>query len=174
MDPIYVIGQIIGVVAVLLTFVSYQVKSQKLLLLLQTASTALFCVHYFMIGAPSGLALNILCIVRNIIYFFRHTKFFSLDLWPILLSSLMPILGGLSWEGYHSLFIIVALVVNTLFLASPDPQIIRISVVFTCSLILVYNCFSLSIGGMINESVAIGSSLIDIVLHLRRAPKKTA
>jgi hypothetical protein len=75
----------------------------------------------------------------------------------------MIILGAISWQGYVSLLIIVALALNTVFMSVGDPQLLRKSVVFTSSLVLIYNCFVFSLGGIANEGVSIVSSIIGII-----------
>ena len=44
-----------------------------------------------------------------------------------------------------------------------DPQNIRKSILVTSPLVLIYNIFEFSIGGIANESLSIVSSLIGIV-----------
>ena len=68
------IGQIFGIVAPIITFISYQVNSKKKLLILQTAATLSTCISYMFLGASSGFALNIVCIIRNIAFFFQESK----------------------------------------------------------------------------------------------------
>ena len=69
MDSILeIIGQILGAVAVICGFVSYQMRTQKQLLVVNTITCAVFCAHYILIGAYSGFALNFLCTL----IIFRH------------------------------------------------------------------------------------------------------
>ena len=82
----------------------------------------------------------------------------------------MVALGALSWQGWVSLLIIVALALNTLFMAFGTPQVLRCSVLFTSTLVLLYNVFVFSIGGMLNEGLAIVSSAVGVI----RYRKKTA
>ena len=76
---------------------------------------------------------------------------------------IMAVSGGLSWQGLPSLLIIVALAINTIFLSFGKPQILRYSILLTSSMILAYNCFVFSIGGIANEGLAIISSIIGII-----------
>ena len=158
-----IIGQILGLVALAFTALSYQMNDNRKLLVMQTISTAMFCVHYYLIGAAPGLTLNIICILRNLIYYNRDKKIFSGWLFPILFSLSQGIVGIFSWQGWYSILIIVGLMINTLFLALPSAQTIRKSILLTSSLILVYDIFVLSIGGIINEALAILSSVIGII-----------
>ena len=63
---LFIIGQVFGVIAIILGFLSYQMKTQKQLLICQTATSLVFCIHYFLIGATTGMAMNMVNVVRNI------------------------------------------------------------------------------------------------------------
>ena len=59
----------LGVVAVILGFVTYQMKSPKALLIVNLITCGVFCLHYLLIGAISGAVMNGLGILRNVVYF---------------------------------------------------------------------------------------------------------
>lgn len=158
-----IIGQTLGVIATLVTFLSYQTNTKKAVLTVQSIATACTCLSYFFLGASSGFALNIVCLIRNVLFYFEKEN----TLWCYLTASglalIMIGLGILSWQGYVSLFIIVALAANTVFLSFGNPQLLRKSILFTSTAILIYNVFVFSIGGIANESLAIISSIIGII-----------
>ena len=81
----------------------------------------------------------------------------------IILAATMCVLGALSWEGPISLLVIIALAANTLFMSFGKPQLLRESVIATSSMILIYNIFVFSIGGIVNEGVSIVSSIVGII-----------
>ena len=155
------IGQAFGILAVILTFVSYQCKGRKSLLTVQTLSSASTMIQYLLLGATTGFALNIVCILRNLVFYFKDKKPFGHPTVPYILAVIMGIVGAFSWNGLPSLLIIPALMVNTVFI-SGAPQPLRKSILLTSSLILIYNIFNFAIGGIINEAVAITSSIIGI------------
>lgn len=155
-------GQIIGWIAAILTFASYQCKEHRTLLMVQTIATLSMSASYFFLGAMSGMLLNVICIIRNLVIYKRNTKFFSYAFWPYLLALLMGLGGASSWQGPMSLMIIVALMVNTLFLFSPDVQQLRKSILLTSSMIMIYNIFYQVWGGVANELIAISSSIIGL------------
>ena len=163
-----IIGQILGIIAPIITFVSYQVNSKNKLLILQTVATIATCLSYLFLGASSGFALNIVCIIRNIAFFFQDSKSKTNMISAIILAAVMGGLGFLSWEGPISLLVIIALAANTIFMSFGDAQILRKSVICTSSMILIYNfCIpNPTIGGIINESVAIVASIIGIVTFI--------
>ncbi len=167
-----IIGQIFGIIAPIITFVSYQVNSKKKLLILQTAATLSTCLSYMFLGASSGFALNIVCIIRNIAFFFQDSKSKTNLISACVLAAVMGGLGFLSWEGPISLLVIFALAANTIFMSFGDAQLLRKSVICTSTMILIYNIFVFSIGGIFNESVAVVASLIGIITFIKQKKGK--
>ena len=159
----YIIGQIIGIIAMAIFFISYQFKDAKKLMTFQCIAVLTICIHYLLIGATSGLLLNVVCLIRNICYAHRDKKFLSWKWIPIFFATVVGIVGILSWQAYYSIFIVLGLIINTLFLGQTDTQKLRYSILVTSPLVFIYNVFVLSIGGMANEVLAITSSIIGII-----------
>ena len=158
-----IIGQSLGIIATIITFISYQVNTKSKLLIIQTTATLCTCLSFLFLGASTGFALNIVCIVRNVAFYFQKDKSVTHTVTAIALAVTMIVLGILSWQGPVSLLIMIALAANTLFMATGNPQLLRKSVIVTCSMIFVYNAIVFSIGGMANEGISIVSSIIGIV-----------
>ena len=163
MDIQEIIGQILGFVAVILGFISYQVKTDKQLLFVHMLTCLVFSVHYYLLGALPAAILNGVGVVRNIVYFNKDKSFYRPKLFPIIFAVIMLILGIYSSNGIHSLLIIGGLVINTLCLSFKNPQNVRKSVLLTCFMVLVYDIIEHSIGGVVFESVAIVSAIIGLI-----------
>lgn len=165
MDPLIkeIIGQILGIIATIITFASYQMNTKKTLLIASTLATLATCLSYFFLDASSGFALNIVCIVRNILFYFQDEKSKFNYISASVLALVMVVLGAFSWQGPVSLLIIIALAANTIFMSFGNPQLLRKSILFTSTSVLLYNVFVFSIGGIANEAVSIISSVIGIV-----------
>lgn len=161
----YIIGQIVGGIGVLLFFLSYFCKTQKKLLFIQILGNAVMVVHFFLIGAKTGYFLLIAATIRNIILYFGDKKYLSWKGIPYILAVIIAGIGALSWEGYHSLFIIVGLGINTVFLSVKNVNVLKASVILTSSLILTYDVFAFSISGMINEGMAIIGSILGLITY---------
>ena len=166
-----IIGQILGILATVLTGISYQANDKKRLLMIQSAATLSTCLGYLFLGAYSGFALNIVCLLRNGTFFFLKRESRAYRAMAIAFSALMVGVGCLSWQGWASLLIIVALALNTLFMAFGSAQTLRYSVLGTSSLVLAYNIVVFTVGGILNEGLAIASSLVGIVRFRRRGEK---
>ena len=163
MTTTYVLGQILGIFAPILTTVSYQANTKRKLLFIQTLATLCICISYLLLDAPSGFALNIVCLTRNVSFFFLNEKSkFNSVAAGIFALTMIP-LGILSWQGPISILMITALAINTVCMSFGIPQLLRKSILLTSTMVLIYNCYVFSIGGILNEALAIISSVIGII-----------
>lgn len=169
MTNIEIIGQVISVIAVIVSFITYQMKSSRAIFVTLSIATGISCVAYAMLGGTTALWLNLVSILRNVCYCFRdkhRVLYYGL---PVVLALIMSVMSVFLWEGYHSAFFVVGLALNTLAMGYFNPQNLRKSILLTSSLILIYNLFIPSIGGTINELVAITSSIIGLYRYRKTA-----
>lgn len=68
MEPIQLIAQIVGIIAMIIGVLSFQQKTQKRIVVMQFCSSILFAVHFGMIGAVIGCILNVMGIVRAAVF----------------------------------------------------------------------------------------------------------
>ena len=157
------IGQILGIVAIILGFISYQVKTQKQLLFMQTSVAAVFGVHYFLIGAYSGMIMNFINIPRNFFYDRRTQKGSKSEILPTIFVAIQASMCVLTWEAWYSIFVLLGIGINTYCMSFSNPQNVRKSILVTSPLVLTYDIFARSIGGSIYETVALVSAFIGIL-----------
>lgn len=167
-EIVYYIGQGFGVLGVVLGFLSMQMKTREKLLILHLSLTVCFALHYGLIGAWSGMALNIIASIRNIAYYFLGKNGAVKKGWGILFAVIMGAVGVLSWQNWYSAFVVVALTLNSYAMSFTEPQSIRKSMLITCPLALVYNILVLSVGGIVLESVNTFSAALGIIRYRKK------
>ena len=163
-----IIGQILGIAAVVVGFFSYQMKTAKKLLTFEIIVAFLFSAHYFFIGELTAMALNLLSVVQCVFYYFRSKRNSRNMLIPIVFTVLMVVIGIFTWEGWHSAFIVIGLAVYSLAIAMSNTQMIRIAMFIKNPLCLVYNVVVLSIGGIIYECTVFVSSVIGLIRNRKK------
>ena len=171
-DWIMLIGQALGVVAVILGFVTYQMKSPKALLIVNLITCGVFCLHYLLIGAISGAVMNGLGILRNVVYTNRDKKIFSSPAWPFIWAAIMLIAGLVTWQDWRSVLMVCALVINSMALSMKNAQHIRYSLLITCPLVMIYDVLLHSYGGIVYEGMSIVSAIIGIIRFRKGVPEK--
>ena len=131
----YILGQILGFVAIALGILSYQMRTQKNLLLLQLTNSIIFCLHYLLIGAISGMALNMVGVTRNIVFFRRNLKGKKDKITPIIFTAITAIVGIISWEAWYSIFVFLGMVIHAFCMAFSSAQNVRKSILVTSPLL---------------------------------------
>ena len=167
---IQLLGHAIGFISVALFFYSYQRSKKSKIMIIQTVATALSCVQYLLIGAASGFALNVVCIIRNFAFYYREKNNKTDLVTPVIFAVAMAVMSCFSWEGIHSLLITLGLVVNTVCMGICDAKSFRKTILISSTLILAYNFFALSYSGMLSESISLISVVIGIVRYRNIKP----
>ena len=170
----YIVGQALGFVAVALGVLSYQMKTQRRLLWLKLGNSIVSTLHYLLIGAISGMALNLVSPVKYLFYLRRNAQGGKGKLVPILFTLITAAVGIISWREWYSVFVFSGMVIHAFCMSFSDPQKVRISLLITSPLVIVYNVFVLSISGVVYESVAIVSAVIGIIRHRKRKKQMAA
>lgn len=158
-------GHFLGFIAVALFFYSYQRTKKSEIMIIQTVATALSCIQYLLIGATSGFALNIVCIIRNFAFYYRDKKNKTGMVTPAIFAAATAVMSIFSWEGIHSILITLGLVINTLCMGIFDAKRFRKTILISSSLILAYNIFAHSYSGMVSETISLISAIIGIIRY---------
>ena len=164
----FIIGQVLGFVAVALAIFSYQMKTQRRLLFLKLGNAVVNAVHYLFIGAISGMALNLVSPVKYLVYLKRNSKGSDDKVIPILFTLITAAVGIITWTEWYSVFVFSGMVIHAFCMSFSDPQKVRISLLFTSPMVIVYNIFAMSISGVVYETVAIVSAVIGIVRYRKK------
>lgn len=161
----YVIGQALGVAAMILGVVAFQLKQAKGILALKTVMGGIFITHYALIGSLTGAALNTVVVISYLFYAIRNKRGSKGSVLPLIFTALVVLVGSLTWEGWHSGLSILGLAVNSIAMAIPDAQKIRYAMLIKSPCCMTYNIVAGSIGGLAYECASLLSVVIGIVRH---------
>lgn len=94
----FILEQAFGILALICTVVSMQLKKKRPLMVLQTASEAFIVAQYFVKGAITGSFMAIVSFIRNVIFTKYEKK--RAPLWILLvIYAVMTALTVVSWAG---------------------------------------------------------------------------
>ena len=71
---LYLIGQALGILAVILGFLSFQRKTVAGIILTQMGAALVFALQYAILSAPTAIALNLLFAVNCVDCYFRDKR----------------------------------------------------------------------------------------------------
>lgn len=163
-----IIGQILSLIAVATGFISFQMKTPKGILSFQILTGLIFSAHYFLIGAMTATALNLVATIMGVAYYIRNNRGSKSLVTPIFFTMLVFITSLLTWDGWYSILIMAGLLINAVSLSLSNPQTIRKLTLIKSPLCLLYNIFVLSLGGGIYESATLLSSIIGLLKNRKK------
>ena len=173
-DIPYLIGQLLGLVAVVMGFLSFQRKNAAGIIVFQLTAALIFAVHYTLIGAPTAIALNLLTAANCIFCYFRDKRGSKSMIGSYVMMLLVVVISLLTWEGWYSATIMVGLVFNMISLALDHPQKTRRVMLIKAPLCFVYNLMVGSLGGMVYECTILASAVIGLFRYRGGKQKRDA
>lgn len=163
-------AQVLGVIAMIISSISLQSKTQKNIALLQVCSTCLFTIHFALLGAYMGALLNFLGMIRAAIFSKRDKKWAAHPIWVpifIALSILLYVINFVVFKKEPTLInfiiealVVIAMILTTIGLRQQEAKKVRIYTLINSPLWLTYNIFNFSIGGILAECFCMTSIII--------------
>lgn len=151
-DIVFIVSQIIGISGAAFLLLSYQQSTHRKIVTTQIFSGLLFSVQYFMIGAYTGMAANLVGMTRSIVFSFRgKSKIADSVVCPIVFAALSVAVGIITYVDLSSLLPMAAMAIATFVLWIPKAQKLRALTLPTSFMWLVYNIICRSYSGILTE-----------------------
>ncbi len=155
----------IGIVAVILFVLSYQMKRRRSIILCNVLSRGLYVLQYLLLGAFSGAVLDILGMGVSLLAQKKDASFLKKHLPAVIVSADLVVLGVglLLYENVFSLLPILGVLLHTgAFWMTREKHIRRISF-FGSPFWLAYNLYSRAYGSAVGDvitMVSIGVAMV--------------
>lgn len=160
MDFKFILIQIIGILAWLFLVVSYYRKNTNKILVFQIIGTLLFCLHYFLLGAYSGLFI---CAFETIFDFGYYKT--DKDKYIYIASIPIRIIGGLlTFEVFYDVLPIFASLIDGYSLTKRK-KLLVFGAVISYTLWVIYDICVMSISGAITDGIIVISNLCILLFN---------
>ena len=160
-----ILTQAVGFIAAAFVIISFQYKENKKLFMLQIISSAVFALQFFMLGAYTGMIMNILGVVRCTVLFARPAKISTSKVTLAILVVLFIAMGVITWSGILSLLPIIGMVLSMFAMWSGNGKVIRLAQLFIVSPCwLIYNAFAPSFAGVLVEAL----NMVSVIISIKR------
>ena len=169
-NPIVI--QAIGFLGLAVSVLSFQPKSYQAVIWLRVISEIIFAVQYFLLGAYTGMATNILSAVTNSVYRELVKRNKSTKICRVVFAFLFVITGILTWQGVISLLVILAKVLSSVANGLGKAKTIRYMNLGIMMLWNVHDIIVFSIAGVLSNMATIVSILIAIFRNDRKNGKQ--
>ena len=150
----------IGGLGIIATVIAFQCKKHYWILFWRSVSALIFVLQYFLLGAYTGVAMDLLGVGRNFLFAELVRRDKNTKPWILAFTAIFLIAGGLTWQGPISLFIIAAKLISNAGYGNKNTLILRLMSLLTSVFWLIYNAYVFTLAGILCEAFAIGSILL--------------
>ena len=104
-----VIIQLIGYVALFSAILSFQKNKRSKILLYLIIANVIFTLHFSLLHAWTGVAVNVLGTLRAVLFYQKDTKAWAQHaIWMYVFMGAFLLAGLITWTNYTNLFPILA------------------------------------------------------------------
>lgn len=161
---IFILAQICGVIALILTVISVQFKTKEKIVMCMIFPNLVVAVQYFLLNAITGGVVSIINAVRCIVFYYYKKKDKRPSIMVLLIFEIIAIISGItSWQNIWSLIPIFVTVIYTYGLWQDNVNIIRIAAGIAGLGWAIYNIIVMAYVGAIQEIAQLVSSIISLV-----------
>lgn len=166
-------AQWLGVIAIILSFVGYQNKASKRVFFFQILTSFLWSVQLLLLGAYTGMVLNVLGLIRSVFLYRNDTRWGQSRISMWVMTAAMAVGGIVSWQGWVSILPTAAMVAGTPLLWTRRDKVVRAAQVgFISPLWLIHNYIMQSVPGVLTELLTMISVVITMIRVHRDAEKE--
>ena len=162
---IAVIANGFGVLSTLCFIISFQVKSNKKLFIIQSVANVFYGIQFYLLGAYGGLFNMGMQILRNMLLLkiedWEWLKWKGMA--PLLcVPSLIYMI--ITWHSWLDILPFIAMAVGTLLYWTNNAKLLRMSeICAVCPAWVLYDFISKAYGGVLTEFVIFGSVIVSII-----------
>jgi len=165
--PDFSIAQIVGCIALCFGVTAFQMRTRVAVLAVMATANAFWALHFLLLGAYTGAALNLVSIMRNAA-FMRWKDRCPGPLLPTLVITVLAGAAAATWRGPLSGVALAAASCGTIAFWQRHPRNTRRWSLLSSPLWLTHNALQGSYPGVIIEVLVMGSILIGMWRHDRR------
>lgn len=158
------IGQIIGITAMILNIIAVQFKKPRQLFLCRLVACCLWALNFLLLGSPTGAIMNLIDVLRSAFLLNKRTStkpFLWITMAIYAVAGLVTMDYAFSVLMVIDILIIISQLVDSAGMWTNNFKVIRYCQIFATSPVwLAHNIAVFSIGGILTESFTIVSTLI--------------
>ena len=154
--------QTLGLIPSVIAFTALQSGSRRRILSLQFLCCVLWVAHYALLGAYTGILINLLGLLRAVVCSCNDRKWARSKLWLVFFLACYAASPLLTWDGPYCLLLGGAMMLTTVALWVDNMRLTRLLYLCNSPLVLGYNLIAGSWSCTIIEVFALLSFLIAV------------
>jgi hypothetical protein len=159
--------QILGAIALLFGVIAWNSDTRAKILRFQSINSALFAIHYLLLGALSGALMSVIILIRNFVFAQQKKHAWArYNAWIYFFMILSVTTVGFFWQGWPSILPVCGVIIGTYAVSRKKPKDIRYYVFITLLFWAPYTLLVHSYSGLASQiitgvGILIGMSRLD-------------
>ena len=158
----HLIAQGIGFIGMIMCLLCFHCRKHNSVLYVKLAGDVSWTLHYFLLGAFSGSAANLICTIREITYIFEKNEK-RRYMWLAFFITLNWVSAFLTWKGFQSILPALVTTLGAYSFWQKNVKVTRVIGIMTGSLMFTYDIFAKSYIGMFSETLTIISAVLALI-----------
>lgn len=159
------IAQIIGFGGAALNCISFQQNKRSRIIGVQIFAAVMFIIHYILLGAYTGAALNFISLCRSVVFYNNSKKWAKSPTWLVFFIIVSLIGAAITWVDWYSILPSTAMILTTVSYWMKSETKIRIITFPSSPCWLIYNIITGSVAGIVTECVVMTSLIVAIIRY---------
>ena len=160
--------QSLAIMFLLVAAISFHAKTRSTMLITQIISILLLSLHFFLLHAWSGFAMQFILVFAVTLFLFKdRNKILSSKIILVSFIILFFIFTLITWQGYFSIFAFLGISSAIIAKWQKRTRLIRLISIPTGVFWIIYDVFVNSYGGIISESILLTSIFISLITKRR-------
>ena len=165
---IVAVGQVFGIALSVVGFFVFLAKTRKGILIAKLICDGGYCLQQFMIGATTGAMINVIAVLRDIIFYYRNDKkWASHRIWLYIFLVVMGLSPVLTWIGPVSLLPAIGSMIAVVGFYCQKPQHTRILGLTAMIPWFLYAMIITNYGLMLTTVIQIASAILGLLRDYR-------
>lgn len=154
----------IGVIGMILAFLSYQNNNRRKMLAYQIGMSLIWVIHFYLLGAYAASAINFVGAIRAVVFYYKgQYRWADSMLIPVCFCMVNTITTVLTWVGPLDILALIATMLQTIALYMKEPRHIRALSLPASPMWMIYDICNRSYVGICTEAFVLISLLIAFV-----------
>ena len=159
---------VFGALGIFVNILLYQQKTGQRLIIYKLISDVLWAFHYLFLGAFSGVAVAVIGIFRELVFFIPKKSRTVNRCWLLFFVICSILSAVLTWKGMASLLPATASVISVISFWRKSPWLSCILAFPISAAMLTYDMFCHSYFGILNEVFTLVSAIFALIQYKRR------
>ena len=175
MTKLDLFAQAIGIFAMAFNILSFQQKTPKRVITFQLFGSLLFSINYLLLGVPVGMCMNMIGIMRALVYSNREKFRADRLFWLILFTSLYVLSYVLTFAVFGTPFTVknailqllpvIGMIATTVSFRLQSAAVIRKFGMISAPCWLAYNVVNFAVGAMVCDMFSLCSAVIGMIRY---------